>query len=227
MTTADDPDARPVVLDRRAGLTGELALRRRGDVHELVIDGTFSMSDHLDGASERRQVDLTLAAARSPRRLLLGGLGLGLALDQARRAPELTHIVVAEVEPTIVEWHRSLLRPTRGGPLDDGRVEVRIGDVADVLAATGEPFDAIALDVDNGPDWLIRPANARLYEPSFLEVVSDRLTADGAFSIWSDRRVPALATALHERFERVDEHDVAVPRGQPDWLCVAAGPRRH
>ena len=227
MTTADDPDARPVVLDRRAGVSGELVLRRRGDVHELVIDGAFAMSDHLDGASERRQVDLTLAAAHRPRRLLLGGLGLGLALDQARRTAALAHIVVAEVEPTVVAWHRTLLRPTGGGPLDDGRVEVRVGDVADVLAAADEPFDAIALDVDNGPDWLIRPANARLYQPSFLEVVRDRLTAGGAFSIWSDRRVPALVAALHDRFERVDEQQVPVPRGQPDWLCVASGPRRH
>ena len=218
-------EPRPVVLDRRPGLTGELVLRRRGAIYELLIDGTFCMSDHLDGASERRQVALTLDAAREPRRLLLGGLGLGLAAERAVEAQQLTHIVVAEVEPTIVAWHRTLLRPTRGSALDDPRVEVRIADVADVLSAADRPFDAIALDVDNGPDWLIRPANARLYEPAFLDVICDRLAPAGAFSIWSERRVATLATALQQRFAQVEEHQVPVPRGEPDWLCVAARPR--
>lgn len=214
------------MLDRADGVAGELVLRRRGRVHELLIDGIFAMSDHLDGASERRQVDLTLAAAGSGDRLLLGGLGLGLALHQAVATTAATRITVVELEPTIVAWHRTHLRGLTEDALTDPRVELRVGDVADVLGATEARFDAIVLDVDNGPDWLIRPDNARLYQPAFLDLVATRLAADGAISVWGAGHDPSLTTGLRARFQRVEEHRIEVPRGEPDHLWIAAGPRR-
>ncbi len=222
-------DERPVVLDRAPGVTGELVLRRHGEAHELLIDGIFAMSSHLGGSSERTQVDATLAAATGePQRLLLGGLGLGLSLSQAVGVGSLRSIVVVEVEPRIVDWHRSLLRETTGGALADGRVSVTVGDVADVLAdGHVEPFDAIALDVDNGPDWLLRQANARLYEPGFLDRAAARLRSGGAFSVWGSTQAPGLVAALAVRFSRVEEVEIPVPRGEPDWLCVAADPQRR
>lgn len=205
-------------------MAGELVLRRRGDVHELLIDGAFAMSDHLDGASERQQVDLTLAAAVSGRHLLLGGLGLGLALRQAVATPTVARITVVELEPTIVAWHRTHLRRLSEDAFTDPRVELRIGDVADVLGETDASFDAIALDVDNGPDWLIRPGNARLYQPAFLDLITTRLTTDGAFSVWGAAHEPSLSAALQARFRRVSEHRIEVPRGEPDHLWIAASP---
>ena len=219
-------DERPVVLDRTLGVTGELVLRRHGAAHELLIDGAFAMSSHIGGTSERTQVDATLAAASGePQRLLLGGLGLGLSLAHAVGVGSLRSIVVVEVEPKVVDWHRTLLRETTDDALADGRVSVTVGDVADVLAdADVEPFDAIALDVDNGPDWLLRQANARLYEPAFLDRAAARLRPGGAFSVWGSRQAPGLVAALAGRFARVEEIEIPVPRGEPDWLCVAAGP---
>jgi spermidine synthase len=214
------------VLARHVTADGVFVLRRSATVTELVTPGGFAMSSHLGGRSEQLQVDLTLAAVAEPRRLLLGGLGLGYALQRAVADRRLDRIEVVEIEPVLLRWHHTHLGGLTGAALADPRVTVRIGDVVDVVPQYERDLDAIALDVDNGPEWLLRPANAVLYTPPSLAALADALCDGGAVSVWGSARSPGLVASLGRVFSRVDEHEVPVPRGTPDWCCVARSPRR-
>lgn len=219
-----EPRSTAEVLDRRRTANGEIVLRRGAAGVELICDGVFAMSSHLGGHSERLQVELTLRAASPARALLIGGLGLGFALARAVADPTLRRIEVVEVEPAIIDWHRSLLAELTAGALDDPRVTVVEDDVADVIRER-HSLDAIVLDVDNGPQWLLRPDNARLYRPAFLDSCATALRRRGALSVWAAHHSPELLAMLTPRFARVESVDVEVPRGDPDWIVVASGPR--
>ena len=107
--------------------------------------------------------------------------------------PAHAEVVVAELLPAVVEWNRGPLAPLAGRPLEDARVRVAIADVHDVIA-TGEPWDAILLDVDNGPDGLTRAGNDRLYGAAGLAAARASLRPGGVLAVWSsgpDRRFTA------------------------------------
>jgi spermidine synthase len=220
-------DVTTQVLARHEGADGVVVLRRAANAIELVTPGGFAMSSHLGGRSEQLQVELTLAAVPEPRRLLLGGLGLGFGLRRAVEDRGLDSIEVVEIEPVLLQWHHAHLGHLTGAALADPRVTVRIGDVAEVLPQHERDLDAIALDVDNGPEWLLRPANAVLYLPPSLSAMAAALCDDGAASVWGSVRSPRLVASLATVFTHIDEHAVPVPRGAPDWCCVARSPRRR
>src|SRR6185312_673155 len=127
---------RPEVIDRRDGVNGELTLRRTGADHEVIVNGTFLM-DTRDGRSERALVREAVAGMRDAR-VLLGGLGVGFSLDEALRAPE---VVDVELEPAVVEWGRTHLRPYGGAGLDDGRVRAIVADLAETAETLEPAFD--------------------------------------------------------------------------------------
>src|SRR5205823_3875379 len=144
---------RPVVIDRRDGVNGELVLRRAGADHEVIANGTFLM-DTRDGRSERALVREAVAGLRDAR-VLIGGLGVGFSLDEALRTPGVAEVVVVELERAVVDWARTYLRGHSGAGLDDQRVTLLVADVGDALEMLDGWFDAICLDVDNGPGWLV------------------------------------------------------------------------
>ena len=195
-------DARPVTLARGQDEHGEVVLRRRGAVLELVVDGVFAM-DTVDVSTE---VELaTLALDRLPAAghgaaglaVLVGGLGLGFTTRHLLADRRVGRVVVAELHPVLVEWVRTGLVPPAAGILDDPRVEVVVGDVRDaVAAAPQDAFDAVLLDVDNGPGFLLHPANAALYAAPFLAAVACRLRAGGVLAVWSADPAPALTSVL-------------------------------
>ncbi|MER7546784.1 spermidine synthase [Spirillospora sp. NPDC127506] len=225
----------PVVVDRAAGVGGELVLRRAGADYEIISNGVFLM-DTRNGESERllvraavQSLDGRGPAGRSPGgpvRVLIGGLGVGFSLAEALALPPVAHVTVVEREPAVVGWHAAELRPWSGGALDDPRVTVRCADLLDVLAdpAAGR-FDALCLDIDNGPDWTVTPGNARLYAPAGLDLLTRRLAPRGVLAVWSAAAAPAFEALLRERFARVDVRPVPVPRGEPDVIYLASGPR--
>jgi spermidine synthase len=216
------------VLDRVDGRAGELVLQRRGEVLEVVSAGVFLM-DTADGRSERLLVRETVAAAEASRlaggcRLLLGGLGAGLSLLEALADPRVSEVVVAELEPAVVGWHRTgSLREVTRGAVDDPRVRLVVDDVLAVLRRESGGFDAVCLDTDNGPDWLVREENAVLYSPAGVRAASEALRTGGAAGFWSAGRSAGFEAALGKRFMRVTRHDVPVARGEPDVVWVASG----
>jgi spermidine synthase len=218
MSTSDDRD-RPVVVDRRQGVNGELVLRRAGPDHEVIANGTFLM-DTRDGRSERALVREALGGRRDAR-VLLGGLGVGFSLDEAVRAPEVAEVVVVELEPAVVDWARTHLCPYGGAGLDDPRVTLVAADLADALETLDGPFDAVCVDVDNGPGWLVHERNRRLYKDPGLRGIRRLLRPGGRLAVWAAARDAGFEARLKDRFDDVRTVEIPVPRGPADVVYVA------
>lgn len=190
---------------------GEIALRDRAGVTELVVNGVFAM-DSADVASE---LALAEAAGPTPGRMLVGGLGLGFTaarlLDLGAGAVD-----VVELAGPLIEWARAGLTPTLGQVADDPRVTLHHGDVADWLGTHPGPWDAILLDVDNGPSFLIHEDNARVYGTDWLRLAAARLAPGGCLVIWCEARSPELGRTLAAVPLEVTEQLVAVRRDGRD-----------
>jgi spermidine synthase len=208
-----------VVIDRRHTERGELVLRRAGGHHEVIANGTFLM-DTRDGRSERALVRESLAGGREGARLLLGGLGVGFSLDEALRHP-VAEVVVVEVEPAVVEWARGPLRGAVEHGLDDPRVRLVVTDMREVIDGGGAPFDAVCLDVDNGPGWLVHEANAALYDDRGLASMAAMLRPGGRLGVWAAADDPAFEDRLRSSVGPVRTVRVPVDRGDDDVVYIA------
>lgn len=175
----------------------ELRLFRRDRDFMIVLDRNELMNSRMSG-SEEQLATLTLARLRnrSNPRLLIGGYGMGFTLRAALGVlPPAASVVVAELVPEIIAWARAPMAELTAGGLDDPRVTVVEGDVAAVMAGA-RGYDAILLDVDNGPDGLTRAANDGLYSPSGLAAAKAALAHGGILAIWSAAADPAFTRRL-------------------------------
>jgi spermidine synthase len=199
---------------------GELVLRRQGDRFEIISNGVFLM-DTGDGTSERLLIDAALARCPAPQpRLLIGGLGVGFSLRQACRYEQIRAIDVVEIEPAIVHWHRQFLSGLTGAALSDPRVEVVVADITDWLTGATQ-YDAICLDTDNGPNWLVFAANEAVYSRGGLRTLRSRLAPGGVVAVWSAQPDPAFEARLAMEFAAVEVLETAKPRGGPDIVYLA------
>lgn len=149
-----------------------------------------------------------LAAAARPA-VLVGGLGMGFTLRAALAAlgPEAA-VAVAELVPAVVRWARGPMAHLFEGSLDDRRVRIVEGDVADLIGGARAAWDAILLDVDNGPDGLTRAENDRLYGAPGLQAARAALRPGGVLAVWSSGPDAAFVRRLREARFRVEEHEV-------------------
>lgn len=220
------PDAlAPVILDRREGPYGEVVLRRRGDDFEIIANGCFLM-DTSDGRSERLLVDAALEALPAGRpgpAVLIGGLGVGFSLARAAGEPRWGRIAVAERERAIVDWHLDgPLAGISGAALADPRTVVLTTDLVAYLRTTTDRYDALCLDIDNGPDWTVTEDNGNLYSPAGLADCLARLTPGGVLAVWSAQPSTAFEQALRDvGFRGVRTEEVGVARGVPDVVHLA------
>ncbi|MFF3530137.1 spermidine synthase [Streptomyces rubiginosohelvolus] len=215
----------PVVLDRREGPFGEVVLRERGEHFEIIANGCFLM-DTSDGRSERLLIDVALAslhAGRTAPSLLIGGLGVGFSLVRAAEEERWGRIVVVEREQAIVDWHREgPLDRISGAALADPRTGILHTDLVAHLRTATERYDALCLDIDNGPDWTVTESNESLYSPAGLAHCRDRLYPGGVLAVWSAQPSPAFEQALRNAgFSGVRTEEVAVARGVPDVVHLA------
>ncbi|KAB2339444.1 spermine/spermidine synthase domain-containing protein [Actinomadura rudentiformis] len=217
----------PATIERAHGRSGELVLRRTGahtDAHyEIISNGVFLM-DTRNGESERLLVRAAVAGLTPPVSLLIGGLGVGFSLAEAVALPGVDAVTVVEIEPAVIGWHATHLRPFSAAALDDPRVHVANTDLLDHLRGPGRRYDAICLDIDNGPDWTVTPANASLYGDDGLALLTARLTGPGVLAVWSAGAAPAFEERLRARFADVEALPVPVPRGEPDIVYLARRP---
>lgn len=166
---------------------GELRLKRRGDEFSIMAGATELMNSRLSG-SEKALATLVCErlGARAEARLLIGGLGMGFTLRAALEvAGEGARIVVAELVPAVIAWARGPMAPLFGDSLSDPRVELFEGDVATLIGGGRAAYDAILLDVDNGPGGLTRAANDGLYSPAGLAAARTALRPGGVLAVWS------------------------------------------
>jgi spermidine synthase len=198
----------PEVLERVQGLCGELLLRRAAGELEIILNGAFLISTAND-ASSRAMISAALPHVTGETlEVLVGGLGLGFALDEALANGRVAHVTVAEYEPSVERWFRALGggRAERAAAGERaGRATVVIADVADVLAAHPHTYDLVSLDTDNGPEWLARDENAGLYSSDGVALVRRALRPGGAVVFWSTDRYPAFRARLSAEFARVLE----------------------
>ena len=170
------------------GNGGELCLYQRGGEFSIKVTGRGELMNSRSHGSEDALARLTCARlvnGVNPR-LLIGGLGMGFTLAAAlHQLGEQARVVVAELVPGVVAWNRGVLGDLAGRPLQDPRVSVCEKDVARIMATASQAFDAIVLDVDNGPEGLTRKENDRLYTEDGLNAASAALRPGGILAVWS------------------------------------------
>jgi spermidine synthase len=166
---------------------GELRLMQRGSEFAIMAGPIILMNSRLSGSEiALAQLVCDRLRARSNCRMLIGGYGMGFTLRAALSAlPARAEVVVAELVPDILKWARGPLAELTGESLGDPRVSVREVDVATLIASAQSRFDAILLDVDNGPDGLSRRANGRLYDLRGLRSTRKALRPGGLLAVWS------------------------------------------
>ncbi len=178
-----------IQLDSAAipGESGELRLKQRGNEFSIMLGSNELMNSRLSGSEEALATLSHEKLKRHERpRLLIGGLGMGFTLRAALSAfPKDASIVVAELVPSVVQWARGPMADVFQGCLDDPRTAIHEGDVFELVRRSKMQFDAILLDVDNGPDGLTRSSNDRLYDFAGLRAARDALRPGGVLAVWS------------------------------------------
>ncbi|MEU4980782.1 spermidine synthase [Streptomyces sp. NPDC021969] len=229
LTTHDSPEA-PEVLDRREGPYGEVVLRRHGTLLQIIANGCFLM-DTSDGRSERRLVDaaadaLAASGGRTAPHLLIGGLGVGFSLAHAAADPRWGRIAVVEREGAIIDWHRSgPLAALSADALADPRAKIVEADLVEYVNETSDTYDALCLDIDNGPGWTVTEGNDGLYAPSGLAGCARLLRPGGVLAVWSAQPSPEFEETLRNAgFQQVRTEEIPVARGVPDVVHIGVGP---
>jgi spermidine synthase len=205
----------PVVVDRVDTARGELVLRRDGEHFEVISNGTFLM-DTRNGESERVLVDSALVRNPQAREVLIGGLGVGFSVEAATRHADLRRITVVEIEPAIIRWNRTHFAHR----LVDPRIALVNADLIKLLTTDERRYDAICLDIDNGPDWTVSDANRSLYDEDGTALLGRRLQHGGVLAVWSAARSASYEQLLRRHFGAVEVVEVPVPRGEPDVVMI-------
>ena len=185
----------------------EMRLYQRGDEFAIRVGNYELMNSRVHGSEEALAEQAWRKLAGRPRpRILVGGLGLGYTLAAVLRVagPD-AEVVVAELVPEVVEWNRGPLAPLAGHPLDDRRVTVRVDDVGAVIRGERNGFDAILLDVDNGPQALTSEDNHRLYDSAGLRATQASLRSGGVLGIWASGPDPGFLVKLRQMGFAVEE----------------------
>ena len=178
-----------VIGEARAPEGTVLKLARRDDEYVILADGKPLMSSGMSG-SEQALATVACSRARMLERpcVLVGGLGMGFTLRATLDClPTDATVVVAELIPEVVEWNRGPLGPLAGRPLEDQRVRIETQDVAITLRSSGGKFDAVLLDVDNGPAAFTSSDNAWLYDDQGIAAALGALKRGGVLAVWSAR----------------------------------------
>ncbi|WP_456695472.1 hypothetical protein [Aeromicrobium sp. P5_D10] len=206
-------------------MTGPLVRRRDDGALELRVNGVFVMDDQ-ETSSERALARAVLDQGAGE--ILVGGLGLGFTLRELLGSADVRRVVVAELHPEIPAWMRDGTIPG-GDLLADPRTELSIGDVRAIVAdQPWESLDAIVLDVDNGPDFLVHDGNAAVYGSSFIDVCAARLRPGGSLCIWSMAPSEVVLAGLAATF--VEVHETRIPvrlQGREEDYWILTGSRRR
>ncbi|MGV9251557.1 spermidine synthase [Streptomyces sp. NPDC003697] len=229
----------PVVLDRREGPYGEVALRRHGPLLQIIANGCFLM-DTSDGRSERHLIDAAAAAAaaaaalatlgappgRTAPDLLIGGLGVGFSLAHAAADPRWGRITVVEREPAVIDWHLTgPLGELTAAALADPRTRIVEADLVAHVNETSDTYDALCLDIDNGPGWTVTEDNESLYTPAGLASCARVLRPGGVLAVWSAQPSPVFEGTLRNvGFQQVRTDEIPVARGVPDVVHLGVRP---
>lgn len=217
-----------VEVARAETARGEVVLRRRlteaaADVLELRVNGVFVMDTH-ETTSEIELAAQALAAADDPRRVVIGGLGLGYTLQRVLADHRVETVAVVEIEDPLIRWMRDGTVPHGPALLADQRVTIINADIAMAIAEARSTYDLVLLDVDNGPGYLVHADNEQVYESTFLMQCVEILSPGGVLVIWSANPAPGLLTSMREVFGAAEEqsHDVLLQERPETYFLYLA-----
>lgn len=215
------------------GAGGELSLHRRQrtgprgqDEFEIRIDRAQLMNSKAYHSEEMlAELGCAHLQERSKAQVLVGGLGMGFTLERTLACLRpCARVLVAELVPAVVSWNQGPLGALAGRPLKDRRTQVHIGDVREVLLEARGAFDAILLDVDNGPEGLTHEANDRLYDRAGIQMSRSALREGGVLAVWSSAPDRDFVKRLERGGFGVEEHKVHARRAKGTrhviWLAT-------
>ncbi|QPC90648.1 spermidine synthase [Mesorhizobium sp. INR15] len=185
----------------------ELRLKQRGSEFSIMLGTNELMNSRLSGSEEAlAKLSCERIATRRQPRMLIGGLGMGLTLRAAlAELPGDAAVTVAELVPAVVSWARGPMAEVFAGCLDDPRVAVREADVGNLIRAQPAAWDAILLDVDNGPEGIVHKGNDALYGAVGLSAARAALKPGGVLAVWSQGPDAGFARRLGQAGFAVEE----------------------
>jgi len=207
---------------------GELRLKQRGSEYSIMLGANELMNSRLSGSEEAlATLAIERLAGRNASAILIGGLGMGFTLRAALAVlPPTASVTVAELVPAVVAWARGPMAELHAGSLDDPRVTIVEGDVAAVIRKARASYDAILLDVDNGPDGLSRAENDGLYGFSGLADAKAALRPGGVLSVWSSAPDDGFTRRMKQAGYSTEAKTVRARKGggarHTIWLGVTA-----
>jgi len=188
----------------------ELTLYQRDTEYSIRVNGLELMNSRMFGSEQMlAKLSCREVADRHNACVLIGGLGMGYTLSAALRSLHAdADVLVAELVPSVVEWNQGVLGALADDPLEDSRVTVRIKDVVHVIRSSTSAFDAILLDVDNGPGSMVQEGNDELYSLSGVSMIHRALRPGGVVAVWSAFPDPGFTQRLKTSSFHVIEHKV-------------------
>lgn len=221
--TSPVPSGREVI-QRATTPTGEWQLQRRDGHYEIICNGTFLMASY-NRESNRQLASLALERITGDElHVMVGGLGIGYTTQSALDDARVVRVDVVELEPLVVRWHRTFFADLCGRPLDDPRTRLIQDDLFNVRLES-RSYDSLLLDTDNGPEWLARDQNQRIYEPTTVRRYLEAVTPGGVVAFWSASPAPVFAEILAseagsvEAIECADE--MAPGRATTAWVYLS------
>jgi spermidine synthase len=209
---------------------GELRLKQRGSEFSIMLGTNELMNSRVSGSEEAlARLSCERIRGRPAPKLLIGGLGMGFTLRAAlAELGDDASITIAELVPAVVAWARGLMAPVFHNCLDDPRVTVREGDVGNLIRPARSSWDAILLDVDNGPEGLTRQGNDALYDLPGLAAAHAALKPGGVLSVWSSGPDAGFTRRLRQAGFSVEEVGARArgKRGARHVIWVATRPGR-
>jgi len=203
----------------------ELLLRQRADCFEIRLNGWELMSNRSHHSEEIMAVLACEQLAGEAAHVLVAGLGMGYTLRAVLETlSRSATVIVAELLPEVIAWNRGPLASLADRPLEDQRVTVVCGDICDLARTTGDRFDAIILDVDNGPDAVLLHSNQPLYEREGLRPLRRALKRNGTLAVWSADRSPRFERNLRSagfRWRGVDVPARGIPNDPTHRIYLA------
>ncbi|MFC1549611.1 spermidine synthase [Nitrospirota bacterium] len=188
----------------------EITLYRRGEEFSIRVDGAELMNSRAHGSEEAlAEMACKRIAKRPSARVLIGGLGLGYTAAAAlKQLGANAEVLVGEIVPAVEEWNRKFFPHLAGYPLRDKRTTVIVDDVARIIRKAHEAYDAVMLDVDNGPEGMSKKGNEWLYTEAGIDAIFRSLRPEGVFALWSVASNKAYTRRLRKAGFTVEEVNV-------------------
>lgn len=207
----------PKVIDKVKTKNGIIQLQKRNKDFEIIFNGVFLMATYND-KSAKFLVSSAIDSVDSPRKVLIGGLGVGFSLAKALEYKYIEEVTVVEIESNIIDWNKKYLGKFSNYGLKDPRVKVVNADFIQWMKKTTNKYDVICLDIDNGPDWTVLSSNKGLYSCGGLQRLGEMLKPGGAISFWSASKSDKFIKRLKRFFKEVLVYPVSCKSGKPDYV---------